>query len=94
MKPIDLFDAMDGISETYIREAERAVERHAKKRNTAVPIDTAAQETPDAVKHLKAEGSIHSRKPVWQRISTCIAAAAACAVFVGGGWFIVQQKNP
>ncbi|HAG14367.1 MAG TPA: hypothetical protein DCG49_10995 [Ruminococcus sp.] len=94
MKPIDLFDAMDGISETYIREAERAVERHAKKRNTAVPIDTAAQETPDAVKHLKAEGSIHSRKPVWQRISTGIAAAAACAVFVGGGWFIVQQKKP
>lgn len=106
MKPIDIFDAMDGISEKFIKETEQAVADHGESRISA------KQETADAPagnntgeitaagssgvqkRHSRKEDTgMSSRQPIIQRITTGIAAAAACAVFAGGGWFIAQQAK-
>ena len=104
MKPIDLFDAMDGISEKYIHETEQALERRAGKHIAADPAPESAQESSSRNPSVKAAGShavtrtdraerLRSRQPVWQRLTTGIAAAAALAVTVGCGWFITQQAR-
>ncbi len=104
MKPIDLFDAMDGISETYIQETEQALERCEKTVRADNPAQPSAHESSrrSISKNAEKSGSgsrsangtgTHSKQPVWQRIATGIAAAAAFAVFAGGGWFIAQQAK-
>ncbi len=104
MKPIDLFDAMDGISETYIQETEQALERCEKKLRADNPVQPSAHEssrrsisnnseiTESSSRSANGTGT-RSKQPVWQRIATGIAAAAAFAVFAGGGWFIAQQAK-
>ena len=104
MKPIDLFDAMDGISEKYIHETEQELERRAGKNIAADPAPEIALESSSRNRSVKAAGSnavtrtdrtdgMHSRQPIWQRLTTGIAAAAALAVTVGCGWFITQQAR-
>lgn len=104
MKPIDLFDAMDGISEAYIQETEQALERCENKLradNSAQPYTHEISRRSISINAEKSESSSCSangtgtqrKQPVWQRIATGISAAAAFAVFAGGGWFIVQQAK-
>ncbi|MBQ5339279.1 MAG: hypothetical protein J6Z40_08960 [Oscillospiraceae bacterium] len=105
MKPADLFDAMDGISEKYITETELAVEQHRincdAKQQKADPAASVTDKNGSAVgetehpqtKIRKNSTGTAAKQPVWQRMTTGIVAAAACAVFVGGGWFIAQQAK-
>ena len=98
MKPIDLYDAMEGIPDQYIEAAKPAVKRPGESR--AVTAQTVRAAEPDSSrprtqKRQNRKDSIRMStiQPVWQRITTGFVAAAACAVFVGGGWFIVQQAK-
>ena len=110
MKPVDLFDAMDGIAEKYIDEAERAFAQNpatpSGNTQAAAEIKTeSGGNSREAVKvqpgHPSAQerqsrisrSGTNSIQPVLQRITTGIVAAAACAVFVGGGWFIARQAK-
>lgn len=104
MKPIDLFDAMDGISEKYIQETEQALEcceKTIRADNPAQPsahgnirrsIEKNTEKSESGSRSANGTG-IHSKQPILQRFATGIAAAAAFAVFAGGGWFIVQQAK-
>ena len=108
MKPIDIFDAMDVISEKYIDEAEQTVKERSESRkgrhqgtctikangNSSETISAQFRE-PVEQKHSGGNERIsqNSRLPVWQRVMTGMAAAAACAVFIGGGWFIARQAK-
>ena len=98
MKPIDLYDAMEGIPDQYIEAAKPAVKRHGESRTVTTQTVRAAEQehsSPRTQKRQNRKDSIHMStiQPVWQRITTGLVAAAACAVFVGGGWFIVQQAR-
>ncbi|MBP0989548.1 MAG: hypothetical protein J6S92_14905 [Oscillospiraceae bacterium] len=110
MKPDDIFDALDGISEKYIAETELAVRRHRESRTVQTHTNGGtAEETGRAGSEAGKETAVRqntterqtgtdiaAKQPVWQRLATGLAAAAACAVFIGGGWFILQQakQNP
>ena len=102
MKPIDLYDAMEGIPEKYIEAAKPAVKRRGESRTVTEQTLRHAEAVSTESTSRPVQRSSHSRKdrirmstkqPVWQRIATAFAATAACAVFVGGGMFIVQQAK-
>ena len=94
MKPEDLIDAMDMISQDYITEAKPAAKRHngsrSVKRSAAGISGTVTVSRSSA-----ATGKDYTvkKQTTIQRIMTGIAATAACAVFACGGWFIVRQTK-
>ena len=102
MKPIDIFDAMEGIPDQIIDAAKPSRLKHGESRKAAVKqvpeAKTAGSEqrrrnaAPDR-RGGKEKIRMSTKQSVWQRITTGFVAAAACAVFVGSGWFIVQQAK-
>ena len=104
MKPIDIFDAMDNISEKYIRETEQVLEcceGNADAAGSAQPSPhkgssrsiSRTAESPEAIRQTKNDGGMRRKQPILQRIATGTAIAAACTVFVGGCWFIAQHRR-
>ena len=108
MKPIDIFDAMDGLREEYIKETEEAISRQGASRTdqahgsenagkvhgkTGLKQVSVMNENPDVQKPQIRKDVTNSRLPVWQRIMAGISVAAVFAVFVGGGWVIVQRAK-
>lgn len=103
MKPKDLLDAMDGISEEYITEAMPNSVRGGESRAAASGTNADAKAAAPAPQNADSSRSIqhrpirkdstmsNSNHNLWHRIATGAAAAAACNVFVGGAWFIAQQ---
>ena len=106
MKPEDLLDAIQGIPEDYIAEAKPKRHRdprrslHSAEQSAAAPsaeniressgspASGAVQHTP---KHRREEPDMTQKHFSLHRLTTGIAAAAACAVFIGGGVFIAKQ---
>lgn len=99
MKPEDILNAMSSIPEEYISEAKpvrRGESRTAKHSAAANAVRQSAHgqraASGGAARSSNRKDSTMSfKQPVWQRVTTGIAAAAACTVFVGGGVFIAQQ---
>lgn len=96
MKPEQLLDAMEHISQDYIAEAkpkhelhqESRVEQQARSAAETVTLKPTQQKSQRSGKDITM--STHS---FGQRIMTGVIAAAACAVFVGGGIFIAMQAR-
>ena len=96
MKPEQLLDAMEHISQDYIAEAkpkhklhqESRVEQQARSAAETVTLKPTQQKSQRSGKDITM--SNHS---FGQRIMTGVIAAAACAVFVGGGIFIAMQAR-
>ena len=96
MKPEHLLDAMEYISADYIAEAkphteqhnESRVEQQAKSAAETVTLKQSQQKSQRSGKDITM-----SNRSFGQRIMTGVIAAAACAVFVGGGIFIAMQAK-
>ncbi len=96
MKPQHLLDAMEYISADYIAEAkphteqhnESRVEQQAKSAAETVILKQSQQKSQRSGKDITM-----SNRSFGQRIMTGVIAAAACAVFVGGGIFIAMQAR-
>ena len=96
MKPEHLLDAMEYISADYIAEAkphtdqhnESRVEQQAKSAAETVTVQSSQQKSQRSGKDITM-----SNRSYGQRILTGVIAAAACAVFVGGGIFIAMQAR-
>ncbi|MBR6718002.1 MAG: hypothetical protein IKI77_06615 [Oscillospiraceae bacterium] len=100
MKPEELLDAMKNISPDYIAEAKPVPQTHTEspnpKRAAANRANAGSAVLPeDAPRGNAARGKdiIMKKQSVIQRVLTGTVAAAACAVFVGGGWFIAKQAK-
>lgn len=104
MKPKDLLDAMDGISDAYITEAKPNAKRRGESRAKASETNADTKKAAPIVQHKSGSSHVQQRPvrkdstmntaiSVWQRAATGIAAAAACTVFVGGAWFIAKQAK-
>lgn len=98
MKPEQLLESMEHISADYIAEAKPHTEPHQESR--VRQPETEKPEKKDIRKHYRAAAPsgtgkdiIMRKQSVTQRVTTGIVAAAACAVFVGGGIFIAQQAK-
>ena len=97
MRPDDLLNAMDKISQDYIAEAkpfsDDAAESQTEKRFSAE--GTASQEIvmhgSKSAKSQNGKGSFMKKHSLIQRITAGAAAVAACAVCVGGGWYVLNQ---
>ena len=101
MKPIEIFEAMQDIPEKYIEAAKPAVKAggespaQAEKTVPAAKTVSTDRKRPDTKNRQTGKERIRmsSKQAPLQRIATGLAATAACAVFVGGGWFIMQQAK-
>lgn len=98
MKPEQLLKAMEHISADYIAEAKPHTELHQESR-VGQP-ETEKPEKKVIRKHDRRPAPSGTGKDISmssqsaaQRIITGAVAAAACAVFIGGGIFIAQQAK-
>ena len=93
MKPDILFRIMDDISPDYIAEARprytrtRPVRKHTSARTAPAEDEFLTAPAQRRRKDNTMKGS------VLQRLTTGMVAAAALAVFVGGGVFIAKQQS-
>ena len=97
MRPDDLLDAMEKISQDYIAEAkpfsDDAAESPTEKRFSAE--GHASQEIVmhgrKSADSRNGKGSFMKKHSLIQRMTAGAAAVAACAVCVGGGWYVLNQ---
>ncbi|MBQ6041724.1 MAG: hypothetical protein IJL32_13265 [Oscillospiraceae bacterium] len=97
MRPDDLLDAMEKISQDYIAEAkpfsDDAAESQTEKRFSAE--GHASQEIVmhgrKSADSRNGKGSFMKKHSLIQRMTAGAAAVAACAVCVGGGWYVLNQ---
>ena len=96
MKPENLLDAMKYISADYITEAKPNTNQHNESRVKQPDAHSAPEKIlirEDRRAAANGSGKEITMRTTSQRIITSIAAAAACAVFVGGGIFIAMQSK-
>ena len=96
MKPEQLLDAMEHISQDYISEAKPKHELHQESRVEPQARSAAETVTPQPTQQKSQRSGkdiTMSNHSFGQRIMTGVIAAAACAVFVGGGIFIAMQAR-
>ena len=95
MKPEQLLEAMEHISADYIAEAKPHTELHQESRVGQPETEKKVIRKHDRKPAPSGTGKdiSMSSQSAAQRIITGAVAAAACAVFIGGGIFIAQQAK-
>ena len=94
MKPEELLESLNQIAPEYIEEARPQMKRRKGSRSgsPSEQLWSGDADAPEQLRASKREITLHKQSIV-QRFATGVVAAAACAVFIGGGIFIAKQSR-